>query len=158
MKLAALFPLVPVALLAGCQHFSYQAPTGDDTATVIFTSDDLVAQPVVCVPGEGFQSTEYALGVNTLDSKSIDEMLNSMKKATKVSTQVSAGSTRIGVTMNQRENDGSRDRCKVALQFDALKGARYQAHFTRSAGQCGLSLNDESGAPTNAVLVDWQCP
>ncbi|MDX1804734.1 MAG: hypothetical protein R3292_11680 [Alcanivorax sp.] len=154
MKIAALLPL---ALLAGCQHFSYLPPSGEQTASVTFTGN-AAAQPMVCVPDQGFRATEYALGKTPMGSDSFNDLLATMKKSPEVTTQVAAGQTRIGVNFNQRQTDGSRDRCQVALEFNARQGASYKANFTHSAGQCGLSLTDDSGAPVDAVLVDWKCP
>ena len=68
----ALF-LAPLALLAGCQHLNYQPPTDGDTAQVTFTSNDTAAQPVVCVPGKGFKSTEYALSQSPISGGALDE-------------------------------------------------------------------------------------
>ncbi len=51
------FLLLPAVLLAGCQMFTYQPPSVEDTATVVFTGN-AAAQPVVCVPGRGFKDTK----------------------------------------------------------------------------------------------------
>ena len=125
--------------LSGCQHFSYQPPYGDDTAQITFTSNDLPAQPAICVPGEGFKS---------------------MKKSVEVTTTLNASSqARIGVSYNQQKNGGtSRDRCKIALLFEAIAGEHYQAKFDYSGSQCGLSLTDSNGQSADAVQIDWECP
>jgi len=154
----ALF-LAPLALLVGCQHLNYQPPTDSDTAQVTFTSNNTAAQPVVCVPGKGFKATEYALSQNPVSGGALDDLLKTMKKSPQVATTVgSAPATRIGVTYNRRQADNSRDRCRVALQFDPRAGGDYQAHFIYENGQCGLSLEDTSGSSVDAVLTDWQCP
>lgn len=154
----ALF-LAPLALLAGCQHMNYQPPAGDNTAKVTFTSNNTSAQPVVCVPNDGFKATEYALSQTPVSGGALDELLKTMKKSPQVTTTVDAApATRIGVAYNRRQADNSRDRCRVALQFDPQAGGDYQAHFVYENGQCGLSLKDASGSSVDAVLTDWQCP
>tara|TARA_B100000676_G_scaffold310608_1_gene377698 strand:+ start:886 stop:1356 length:471 start_codon:yes stop_codon:yes gene_type:complete len=151
--------LAPLALLAGCQHLNYQPPAGDNTANVTFTSNNTAAQPVVCVPGKGFKATEYSLSHSPLGGDALNDLLETMKKSPQVTTTVEATrSVRIGVTYNRRQTDKSRDRCRVALQFDPRAGSDYQAHFVYENDQCGLSLSDESGSVVDAVLTDWQCP
>lgn len=151
--------LAPLVLLAGCQHLNYQPPAGDNTAKLTFTSNNTAAQPVVCVPGKGFKATEYALSQNPISGGALDDLLKTMKKSPQVTTTVdSAPATRIGVTYNRRQSDNSRDRCRVALQFDPRAGGEYQAHFVYENDQCGLSLKDASGSNVDAVLTDWQCP
>lgn len=148
-----------VILLAGCQHLNYQAPEGDNTASVTFTGNNNSAQPVVCVPGKGFKPTEYALAQNPLGGEALNDLLESLKKSQQVTTTVTADTaTRIGVSYDQRQTDKSRDRCRVALQFDAVAGQHYQASFLYEDDQCGLSLTDQDGKRVDAVLVDWQCP
>ena len=154
----ALF-LAPLALLAGCQHLNYQPPEGEETAQVTFTSNNTAAQPVVCVPGKGFKSTEYAISQTPFGGDALNDLLETMKKSPEVTTAIPATpATRIGVTYNRRNADNTRDRCKVALQFDPQVGSDYQAHFVHEKGQCGLSLTDADGASVDAVLIDWQCP
>ncbi|WP_348719832.1 hypothetical protein [uncultured Alcanivorax sp.] len=149
----------PLALLAGCQHLNYQEPTTGETAQVTFTSKDTAAQPVVCVPGKGFQSTDYALSQSPISGGALDELLETMKKSPEVTTTVDAApATRIGVIYNRRQADNSRDRCRVALQFSPQAGGDYQAHFVYDKGQCGLSLKDAAGNSVDAVQTDWQCP
>ncbi|MDX1399708.1 MAG: hypothetical protein R3204_14375, partial [Oceanospirillum sp.] len=55
-------------------------------------------------------------------------------------------------------NSTKRNRCKIALQFEALAGEHYQANFNYSADQCGLSITDSSGKSADAVHIDWECP
>ena len=155
--------LVPaIALLfTGCQHFSsYQQPYGDNTAEITFTSNDTAAQPVICVPGEGFQSTEFSNSQRPIGGVSLNELMEAMKKSPEVTTSLEASQqARIGILYNQKStNSTKRDRCRVALQFEALAGEHYQAKFSFSQGQCGLSLTDSRGRSADAVHVDWECP
>jgi len=148
-----------VILLAGCQHLSYQAPEGDNTTSVTFTGNNNAAQPVVCVPGKGFKPTEYALAQNPLGGEALNDLLESLKKSPEVTTTVAAEpATRIGVSYDQRQTDKSRDRCRVALQFNPVAGQHYQASFHYENDQCGLSLTEQDGKRVDAVLIDWQCP
>ena len=151
--------LLPALMLAGCQMLNYQEPTGEDTASVVFTGNE-AAQPVVCVPGRGFKDTKTSLAVKPWDTNAFDELFSAMKKAEQVPVAVAADDqTRIGVVYNERDTDMRRNHCRVAVQFNARAGARYLAHFTRNeAGQCGLEVRGEEGVQADAVPVDWDCP
>lgn len=151
--------LLPALMLAGCQMLNYQEPTGEDTASVVFTGNE-AAQPVVCVPGRGFKDTKTSLAVKPWDTNAFDELFSAMKKAEQVPVTVAAdGQARIGVVYNERDTDMRRNHCRVAVQFNAQAGARYLAHFTRNdAGQCGLEVRGEEGVQADAVPVDWDCP
>ena len=151
--------LLPALMLAGCQMLNYQEPTGEDTASVVFTGNE-AAQPVVCVPGRGFKDTKISLAVKPWDTNAFDELFSAMKKAEQVPVTVAAdGQARIGVVYNERDTDMRRNHCRVAVQFNAQAGARYLAHFTRNdAGQCGLEVRGEEGVQADAVPVDWDCP
>lgn len=154
--------LLPLVLLAGCQTLDYQPPRSDDTATVTFTSNNTAAQPVVCVPGSGFQGTRVSLAHRPFDTHAFDEAIKTLKKASAVTVPVKAGdSTRIGVIYDQsnaRMHSLDRKLCKVAVQFQARPGMHYQAHFTYQDNQCGLSLESDGDATVDAVPVDWSCP
>ena len=89
-----------VAALTGCQHFSYQPPYGDDIAEITFTSNDVPAQPSICVPGEGFQATEYSIAQKPIGGDAMNDLLSAMKKSVEVSTTLQASSqARIGVML-----------------------------------------------------------
>ena len=155
--------LLPAVLLAGCQMLSYQPPQpGDNTATVTFTSNNTAAQPVVCVPGSGFQGTKVSLAHRPFDSHAFDEALKTLKKSEAVTVPVQAGdNTRIGVIYDQRDDrmhSMNRKLCKVAVQFQARPGVHYKAAFTYQNNQCGLSVESDDGADVGAVPVDWSCP
>ena len=154
--------LLPAVLLAGCQMLSYHPPQSGDTASVTFTSNNTAAQPVVCVPGSGFQGTEVSLAHRPFDSHAFDEAIKTLKKATAVTVPVRAGdATRIGVIYDQgdaRMHSLKRKLCKVAVQFQARPGVHYQAHFIHQDNQCGLSVTSDDGSDVGAVPVDWRCP
>lgn len=155
--------VLTVVLLAGCQVLSYSPPLSGDAATVIFTSNNTAAQPVVCVPGSGFQGTETTLAHKPFASHAFDAAMKTMKKADTVTIPVHASDhARIGVVYNHPDSRTThamdRDVCKVAVQFDARSGITYKADFIHSNGQCGLSVNGEDGVSANAVPVNWRCP
>ncbi|QJX02988.1 hypothetical protein HML84_19150 [Alcanivorax sp. IO_7] len=115
--------LLPLALLTGCQMFSYQEPAGADTATVTFTGDTS-AQPAVCVPGKGFKDTQMALAVKPWETNAFDKLFQTMKKGEEVTVSVAASErARVGLVYNEARAAGGRDRCRVAAQFDARPGA-----------------------------------
>ena len=151
--------LLPALMLAGCQMLNYQEPTGEDTASVVFTGNE-AAQPVVCVPGRGFKDTKISLAVKPWDTNAFNELFKTMRKAEQVPVAVAADSqTRIGVVYNERDSNMRRNHCRVAVQFNAQAGASYFAHFTRNeAGQCGLEVRGEEGVQADAVPVDWDRP
>ncbi|MCC4307280.1 hypothetical protein LL252_01740 [Alcanivorax marinus] len=151
--------LLPLALLSGCQMFAYQEPTGAQTATVTFTGD-AAAQPAVCVPGSGFKDTREALAVKPWETNAFDKLFQTMKKSETVTVAVApSDQARVGVVFSEARAGGGRDRCRVAAQFEARAGERYQAHFTRTdTGACGLEIRGQDGARADAVPVDWQCP
>ncbi|MQX53160.1 hypothetical protein [Alcanivorax sediminis] len=146
--------------LAGCQHLSYQPPHGEDTAKITFTTNGTPAQPVICVPGKGFRSTEYSLARTPMGGDSMNDLMQTLKKNPTVTTTISPSEqARVGVVYNQKSlNSTLRDRCKIALQFDAIAGEHYQASFNYSADQCGLSISDSTGKAADAVHIDWECP
>jgi hypothetical protein len=151
--------LLPALMLAGCQMLNYQEPTGEDTASVVFTGNE-AAQPVVCVPGRGFKDTKTSVAVKPWDTNAFNELFKTMRKAEQVPVAVAAdGQTRIGVVYNERDSNMRRNHCRVAVQFNAQAGASYFAHFTRNeAGQCGLEVRGEDGVQADAVPVGWDCP
>ncbi|ASK33133.1 hypothetical protein [Alloalcanivorax mobilis] len=152
------YALISLALLSGCSVMQYQPPAGGDTATVTFTSNNLAAQPMVCVPGAGFRATDTALSQKPFDSKAFDEVIKTMNKAGEVTTTVAASpNTRVGVVLNKRQGNMGRDRCKVAAQFSTEAGGNYRVNFTRNNDQCGLEVRGEDGSRADAVPVDWDC-
>ncbi|MCK0153234.1 hypothetical protein MWU49_05955 [Alcanivorax sp. S6407] len=146
--------------LAGCQHLSYQPPYGEDTAKITFTTNGTPAQPVVCVPGKGFQPTEFSLARTPMGGDAMNDLMQTLKKSPTVTTKIAPSSqARVGVIYNQKDTNSSRrDRCKIALQFEAVAGESYKADFNYSADQCGLAITDSEGQSADAVQIDWQCP
>lgn len=145
--------------VSGCQLLSYQEPTEGPMATVEFTSNEIAAQPVVCVPGKGFKPTALSVSANTSDSQFAKDMNEALKKSPKVSVQVDAsrGNVQVGYVVQQKQSTGLRKRCKVAARFSVSAGHTYTAHLTESDGHCGLEIS-EAGAPlADAVIAPWKC-
>lgn len=151
--------VVVVALwLNGCQYLAYQPPESGETASLVFTSDGVAAQPMVCVPGRGFKATEYSLARQSSENESLADLNEALKKQATVEVAIPAGESLLaGVRYNKPNQHRGRDRCKVAVRFTPEAGARYQARFVMSGEQCGLSLTRDARAVPDVVLTDWDC-
>lgn len=151
--------LLPLALLGGCGVLPYDPPSGPHSATLTFTSDDLAAQPMICVTGAGFQATGTSLAHKPWPGPAFDEAMKTLKKADRVTTTVASGpDTRVGVMLNLRQAQQSRERCKAAVRFNAQPGAHYRIDFTRDHHRCGLEVHGEDGVHVDAVPIAWRCP
>ena len=151
--------LVGVILLAGCQLAFHQDYPGEDAATLVFTSDDLPAQPVICVPGEGFRDTRIAVGRGGM--KILDDLNEAMKKATEVTVQVAA-SDRVVAGFRYREGAraGDKQRCRTAHAFQAEPGATYQLMLGKG-DDCPLTVHlagEDGWQPHPSQPTDWTCP
>ncbi len=148
-----------VALASGCSH--YHGPEGSDTATVVFTSNNVAAQPMVCVPGKGFQSTRYALSRNPFDSEAISQLNETLRKSAEVPASLPAGEpVRVGVQFRETREMGNPApfRCNAAVRFTPQAGATYSVHFVRDGSQCGLGVSLADGTPApDAVRAPWEC-
>lgn len=149
-----------LTLLTGCQALSYQPPSGEDTASITFTSDNIAVQPVVCVPGTGFRATREALAHMPFESEFFSELNANLKKSKEVTVDVStnSGQVVVGFVMQRRQDNGPRDRCKVAVRLPVGSGDHHRVHFSLENGHCGVRAQDMNGAPvTDALPVPWQC-
>ena len=148
-----------VALASGCSH--YHGPEGSDAATVVFTSNRVAAQPMVCLPGKGFQSTRYALSRHDSDLDALNELNEAMRKNAEVTTSVPGGAPiRLGVQFSEPRGMGNPTpfRCNAAVMFTPQAGTSYSAHFVRDGSQCGLGVSLADGTPApDAVRVPWAC-
>src|SRR5690606_10066776 len=132
----------------------------DDTASITFTSDNIAVQPVVCVPGSGFQSTRQALAHTPFESEFFSELNANLNKSKEVTVDVAtqSGQVIVGFVMQRRQDNGPRDRCKVAVRLPVSSGDRHSVHFSLESGHCGVRAQDQNGAPlTDALPVPWQC-
>lgn len=146
-----------LALASGCAH--YHGPEGSDAATVVFTSNNVAAQPMVCVPGKGFQGTRHALAQKPFESRAFTPINEALRKSEEVPATLPPGEpTRIGVQLSDRQGGAGPFRCNAAILFTPQPGARYNAHFVRDGNQCGLGLSHEDGTPVaDAVRAPWEC-
>lgn len=160
LKYIAVFSLL--TLITGCQKFAYQPAEGDNTASITFTSDNLAVQPFVCVPGEGFKATEYAVSQQPFESDFFTQFNDSLKKKAEVETTVEASkSTKVGFSFRERkapqDKVAARGQCRVAVLFNTEAGMSYSAHFSLLEGQCALQLSKEAQPVTDAAIVPWEC-
>lgn len=154
--------LALTSALAGCQKLAYQPAEGDNTATLVFSSDNVAVQPMICVPGKGFEPTEYAVSQAPFKSDFFTQLNDSLKKAEQVETTVPAGtSLRIGFSYAakdpNKQGPGVGDRCKLAIVFKPEAGGRYDAHFSLPDGECAMSLSRASQPVEDAVIAPWEC-
>ena len=151
--------LVGVILLAGCQLAFHQDYSGEDAATLVFSSDDLPAQPVICVPGEGFRDTRIAVGRGGM--KMLDDLNEAMKKSPEVEVSIPAGRDVIaGFRHRSLERPGDRDGCRQAVRLSPSANARYRLHL-EDGDRCLISTSqwqNEQWQPLAAETVAWDCP
>lgn len=159
MKTLALLFVSLLAILAGCQRFTYHPPQEGARATLTFSSDNVAVQPMVCVPGEGFKATAYALAQKPFESDFFNELNKSLKKSERVIVEVPADAPiRIGFSLSRPAGSGPRQRCKVAAQLPVRAGAAYRAHFQMNGEHCGIQVTAENDTEANATLTPWKCP
>ncbi len=160
MKTATLGTLLLLLFVSGCARFAYQPASGDNTASVTFSSDGIGVQPMICVPGKGFKATEISVASNDSDSEFVTQVNEALKKQPEVTTLVPGDNdTRVGFSYAEdKKAAGTRERCKVAVFFRARAGAHYRAHFSLPGGQCALTLTSEDDAAVDAVAVPYTCP
>lgn len=149
------------AALAGCQHLAYTPPEGDNTATVVFASDNIAVQPMVCVPGKGFKATEFAVSHEPFESTFFTQLNDSLKKQPTVETTVAADtSVRLGFSYTAKDSSkgpGIKNRCKVAILFEPAPGGQYEARFSLADGECAMSLTLAGQPVSDAVIAPWEC-
>lgn len=147
-------------LLSGCQMLSYKEPSGDDTATIIFSSENAAVQPVICVPGQGFKSSIFSVARKSATNDTLKDLHEAMHKAEQVPIQVDASrhSARIGFIMQKKNNTGPRKICKVAAQLSVVAGQTYHATFTEASASCGVTLTDANGTSLeDAIITPYEC-
>lgn len=147
-------------LLGGCQMLSYQEPSGDHTATIIFSTENTAVQPVICVPGKGFEGSTFSVARKSSTNDTLKDLHEAMHKADKVPVLVDASrnSARIGFIMQKKNSSGPRKICKVAAQLSVVAGQTYHATFTEASGSCGVTLSDANGASLeDAIITPYEC-
>ncbi len=149
--------LAAVCLLSACQSGNHIDYTGEDAATLVFSSDDLPAQPVICVPGKGLQETSLSVGLGGY--KALEDLNEAMKKSPEVRTSVAAGTAVTAGFRYTRRDRFDRDRCLGLIRFDAVAGETYQLRLEKSP-ECGITttrLDGENWVEQEAQQNDVTC-
>ena len=137
--------LASVCLLSACQSAYHHDHVGEAAATLHFGSDDLPAQPVICVAGEGFRETRMAVGRDGY--KILTDLNEAMKKSPEVSAQIQASASTV-----------EKSRCRTAMRFATEPGQHYRLRLEDN--RCAVSVTRQSGdewQPHPATVADWQC-
>lgn len=134
--------LATLCLLAACQSGRHIDHTGEDAATLVFSSDGLPAQPVICVPGKGLQETPLSVGLGGY--KALEDLNEAMKKSSEVHARVATGSAVTAGFRYTRRDRFHRDRCLGLIRFDAVAGATYQLRLEKSP-ECGITATRLDG-------------
>jgi hypothetical protein len=128
--------LLSLLWLSGCQQFHLDH-SGDDTTTLVFTSADLPAQPLICQPGEGAIETRHAVGRSGI--KLIEDLNERLNKQIAVEAQVRANDAlEVGFRYRDGGRTASKSRCRATVRFDARAGERYEVRLQDSS--CTLSV------------------
>ena len=149
--------LASVCLLSACQSAYHHDHVGEAAATLHFGSDDLPAQPVICVAGEGFRETRMAVGRDGY--KILTDLNEAMKKSPEVSAQIQASaSTVAGFRYRDSARTAEKSRCRTAMRFATEPGQHYRLRLEDN--RCAVSVTRQSGdewQPHPATVADWQC-
>ena len=134
--------LAALCLLSACQSGRHVDHTGEDAATLVFSSDGLPAQPVICMPGKGLQETALSVGLDGY--KALEDLNEAMKKSPEVRVSVAAGSPVTAGFRHTRRDRFNRDRCLGLIRFDAVAGETYQLRLEKSP-QCSITATRLAG-------------
>ena len=149
--------LAAVCLLSACQSGRHIDHAGEDAATLVFSSDDLPAQPIICVPGKGLQVTGLSVGIGGY--KALEDLNEAMKKSPEVRASVAAGSSVTAGFRYTRRDRFNRDRCQSMVSFDAVAGETYQLRLEKSP-ECAITttrLDGESWVAQETQKSDASC-
>ena len=131
--------LATFCLLAACQSGRYLDHRGSDAATLVFASDDLTAQPLICAPGKGLQKTPLAIGLGGY--KMLEDLNETMKKSPEVRASVATDSSVVaGFQHSQRGRSSPRKQCRVMARFDAAAGQTYRLRLEKSP-VCAITVS-----------------
>lgn len=149
--------LATVCLLSACQSTFHHDHVGDNAATLHFSSDDLPAQPVICVAGDGFRDTRTAVGRDGF--KILTDLNEAMRKSPEVSAQVAASAATVaGFRYRDSARTAERSRCRTAMRFVTEPGQHYRLRLEDN--QCTVSVSRQNGEewqPHSATVADWHC-
>jgi hypothetical protein len=158
MKISGLLFLA--VLLTACQNTgTWQSPESGDTATVIFTSHYIAAQPLICRSGQGLVPTREALDATPIDPELFaDDQAGDDQGEVRVRVPASAPIT-LGVRFDPKNPERGPGACTARARFTPEPGQRYQAEFVMPGTQCGLSITDaENRAVAEAAPDTASCP
>lgn len=149
--------LITMLLLTACQSAVYQnqfypPASGEDSAELVFSSDDLAVQPLICLPGSGWRPTAEAVGRG--DSKVFDDLNKVLRKAREVTVRVPAGEIQAGFRYRESGRYADHSRCQVDGAFSAQAGERIQLLFRRDdGGQCLLEARRTNTATAGTATA-----
>jgi hypothetical protein len=123
--------LASLALLGGCQSAHYSNYGGEDAATLVFSSDGVTAQPVICVAGKGLVKTDLSVGLGGY--KMLEDLNEAMKKSPEVSARIPGGATvTAGFRQVQRGRFEPRKVCLRTVSIDSAAGETWRLHLEKS--------------------------
>ncbi|MEE4249781.1 MAG: hypothetical protein V2I38_04270, partial [Alcanivoracaceae bacterium] len=135
--------LAVIFLLSACQSGRHADYASEDAVTLIFSSDDLAAQPIICIPGEGIRETPMSVGIGGY--KILDDLNEAMKKSPEVTATVAPDSPVIaGFRYSQRGRIVARKRCERMVSFEASAGQTYQLRL-ESSPTCTITATRQEG-------------
>jgi len=135
----SLIILASALMLGACQSNFYHHEPESDAATLIFSSNNQAVQPMVCVPGQGFKDTRYAVGRG--GSQLADELAEALNKRIEVEATVTPSAhTLVAFRFRQSKRSGIADRCRIAAAFPTQAGETYQVRFIREFSTCRISV------------------
>jgi len=145
----SLIILASALMLGACQSSFYNHVPESDAATLVFSSNNQAVQPMVCVPGQGFKDTRYAVGRS--GSQLSDELAEVLHKRNEVEVTVNPSEhTVVAFRFRQANRSGRANRCRVATTFPTQAGQAYQVRFIRESSACHISvipLDDQEKLP-----------
>lgn len=135
-----LAPLLLMLLAAGCQSPNHwQAPARGPTATLVFTSNRIAAQPLVCRPGQGLVPTRKALAATPADPNPFN---GEGEQPGRVRVTLPAGEAVVVAVRFEAGQRAARSDCRASARFTPAAGGRYRADFVMPGRHCGLSITD----------------
>ncbi|GEM_PF-6242696 len=158
MKISALLFLA-VGLTACHTPGTWQSPQGDETATLVFTSHYIAAQPLICRSGQELVPTREALGATPIDPELFANDQAGEDQG-EVGVRIPAGAPiTLGVRFDPKNPAGAPEACTARARFTPEPGQRYQAQFVMPGAQCGLSITDEDNRAVAAANRETaSCP
>ncbi|MCC1496519.1 hypothetical protein [Alcanivorax sp. 1008] len=151
--------LAAIFMLSACQSSRHADYAGEDAITLIFSADDIAAQPIICIPGEGIRETPLSVGIGGY--KILEDLNEAMKKSPEVRATIMPESPVIaGFRYTQRSSVAPRKRCERMVSFEASAGQTYQLRLEKSP-MCTITatrLEGESWVEQDIIDSAPSCP